>query len=243
VKIQSVLLKTIGFSFLGIIAFLCSKINISFLLGTKKMFLTCTSIFFPLVGSMTGLIVPITFTIVYFTVKQIFGPYMLTFGIPSILATTNWSTEINNKIFNTYQLIIKVVLQIILPLTCIVLFVEHPIGKKVILYPMYWFIPTIIFFYQYTKGTKIFLTALSSTFIAHATGSIMSLYILSIPASTWNALIPVVAIERLVFASGATLVHYVVFTAILPVLNKKYTSSVSNSRKKKLAILQCFSKK
>ena len=71
----------------------------------------------------------------------------------------------------------------------------------------------------------------------------MSLYILSIPASTWNALIPVVAIERLVFASGATLVHYVVFTAILPVLNKKYTSSVSNSRKKKLAILQCFSKK
>jgi hypothetical protein len=243
VKIQSVLLKIIGFSFLGIIAFLCSKINISFLWGTKKMFLTCTSIFFPLVGSMTGLIGPITFTIVYFTVKQIFGPYMLTFGIPSILATTNWSTEINNKISNTYQLIIKVVLQIILPLMCIILFVKHPIGKKAILYPMYWFIPTIIFFYQHVKGTKVFLTALSSTFIAHATGSIMGLYILSIPASTWNALIPVVAIERLVFASGATFVHYVVFEAILPALNKKICFFSQQFSGKKLVILQCFFKK
>jgi len=60
---------------------------------------------------------------------------------------------------------------------------------------------------QLFLGQSFFLVALSSSFIAHAVGSVIWLYSLSMPAEKWIALIPIVAVERFIFAAGSFLVH------------------------------------
>jgi len=46
----------------------------------------------------------------------------------------------------------------------------------------------------------MFLNVLGSTFVAHAVGSTIWLYTIGMNASVWNALIPIVALERLSMA-------------------------------------------
>ena len=55
---------------------------------------------------------------------------------------------------------------------------------------------------------RVFLTSLSSTFIAHAVGSVIWIYADPATPEFWYALIPLVAVERLVMASGMTLAYY-----------------------------------
>ncbi len=51
---------------------------------------------------------------------------------------------------------------------------------------------------------------LASTFIAHSVGSVLWLYTGTMSAAVWMSLIPVVAIERFVFAGGMMVVYYAV---------------------------------
>lgn len=89
---------------------------------------------------------------------------------------------------------------------CIALFWLHPVGRCAALYPLYWVIPIIV---AITRPKSFFLQALSSTFTAHAVGSVLWLYggLLGSPAA-WNALIPIVAFERFGFACMMTAVFY-----------------------------------
>ncbi len=97
-------------------------------------------------------------------------------------------------------------LRVILPLGCMVAFSMHPIGMLAIPYTFYWLIPVVIYF----SGKKsIFLQALATTFIAHAVGSVIWLYFKELPVTVWWNLIPVVAAERLLYASLMTSVYYV----------------------------------
>lgn len=90
-----------------------------------------------------------------------------------------------------------------LPLMCMILFLVHPIGFASWGYPLYWFIPIVISF----SKRSIFLQALLSTFIAHAVGSVICLYTVSTSPVLWWSLMPVVFIERLMFASIMTVVY------------------------------------
>ena len=49
--------------------------------------------------------------------------------------------------------------------------------------------------------------ALASTFIAHAVGSVIWLYTVPMTAAAWIALIPLVACERMLYASGIVIGH------------------------------------
>ena len=49
---------------------------------------------------------------------------------------------------------------------------------------------------------------MSATFIAHAVGSLIWLYTVGMTSLYWNSLIPLVAIERLVFAVGMTTCYF-----------------------------------
>lgn len=186
----------------------CSKLNISFLWGTKHIYLTGASLIFPALGALVALPQTVLLVGAYFLTKVLLGFYSLTFGIPTLLATANWSLSLNKS--SSYKHLIstsKALLQVILPITCMALFAAHPEGLKGFAYALYWLIPVGLFVREYLGKTSVFTTALSSTFIAHAVGSVFGLYAFNIPAATWLALIPVVALERLVFASATTLVY------------------------------------
>ena len=85
------------------------------------------------------------------------------------------------------------------PLIAIILFCMHPVGNQVFYYSWYWFIPMILYWFV---QDSLCARAVSASFIAHAVGSVIWLYVGNISAQTWIALIPLVAVERLLIAAG-----------------------------------------
>ncbi len=102
------------------------------------------------------------------------------------------------------------ILQGVVPLACMALFIAHPIGAQAWVYSLYWLVPTIALLLP----ENLFARSLGSTLTAHSIGSIVWLYAFPTTAAFWLALIPVVAFERLLFASGIS-VSYVAFNTVL----------------------------
>lgn len=90
------------------------------------------------------------------------------------------------------------------------LFWLHPIGSQAWFYALYWLIPLAATFYK----QNILVRSLGTTFTAHSVGSVVFLYAFNLPAEVWVGLIPVVAVERLLFALGISVSYYAVNTAL-----------------------------
>lgn len=103
---------------------------------------------------------------------------------------------------------------LIFPL-CIVLFLLNPIGRQAWLYPMIWLVPFVATFFK----KRLILNSLGATFTAHAVGSTIVLYAFGLTPAIWMALIPVVFIERGVFAIGIWL-SFMTFNIILDRLSQ-----------------------
>lgn len=103
------------------------------------------------------------------------------------------------------------------PILCILAFVVHPIGRGVFYYAlMFWSIPVIAYF----KKDNLFIKSLGATFTAHAVGGAAWIWAFNLPAQVWNNLIPVVVVERLLFATGIA-ASYIVFKYTLSYLSSK----------------------
>ncbi len=100
------------------------------------------------------------------------------------------------------------------PLLAIGLFIFHPaiFGTAAMLFALYWTIPII----AALLPSNLYLRALGATFSQHAMGGVLWLYFVPGFAnpSIWLALIPVVAIERTVFAGGIAVSYKVVDVAV-----------------------------
>lgn len=203
--------------FLVLVSFLLlflfsALLKISFGLGSYKFFFTGINFILPLLGSFFSIFSSMLIIPIFFIFKKITLDGALTLGIPTLVATLNWSNFFNlnnNKIIK--KEFFSFLLNVILPLLAIILFIVHPVGKDAYLYSFYWFIPVIIYFVQKLKNNNsIFLIALASTFLAHAVGSIIWLYSINMSSLQWLSLIPIVAVERLIFACGMS-VNYLLF--------------------------------
>ena len=95
---------------------------------------------------------------------------------------------------------------LLIPAACMVLFVAHPIGGQAFYYSFYWLIPMALYFVP----TTIVSRSLSSTFVAHAIGSVVWLYFRSLGVEVWQLLMPIVIVERLLMAAGMVGIHYVI---------------------------------
>ncbi len=84
-------------------------------------------------------------------------------------------------------------LHVVFPLLAMALFVLSPNGQGAWSYSLYWLIPVGVAFMR----PSLFGRALQSTFVAHAAGSVMWAYLTPLTSTMWLALIPVVAVERL----------------------------------------------
>lgn len=169
--------------------------KISPIIGSKLSFFSLSDAVMPLAGTaglgFASLIVALRMT---YRVGLLGIPLShLFYHLPGFCASAYWATE-------------SKLVRLILPLACMVAFVVHPVGSQAAAYSLYWLIPVALYF---TKRKTVFLESLGSTFIAHGVGSVIWLYMFNIPAATWLALIPVVAVERLFFASTMTVVYTV----------------------------------
>lgn len=110
---------------------------------------------------------------------------------------------------------------------CMALFWMHPEGSAAWIYALYWIIPIGAAFYK----KNLFVRSLGTTFTAHAVGSTVFLYALNLPAEVWMALIPIVAVERLLFASGISVSYYAV-NSLLEAFSSKIDLGFLNIEKK-----------
>ena len=124
----------------------------------------------------------------------------------------------------------KPVYGMLIPGLAILLFLVHPeVGFKS-WYFMLWVIPLVA-----SKFSKnLFAKSITSTFNAHAAGSIIFLYFVnSLNPLIWNMLIPFVIIERIVFSAGIS-TSYIVFKA----LNKAFYKTLNHLNFENLFIVK-----
>ena len=100
----------------------------------------------------------------------------------------------------------------LIPLSCIVLFCLQTSQTAACLYATFWFIAMATLCIPHTN---LFVHCIGSTFTAHAVGSVLWLYFG--PAMTpnmWINLMPLVVLERLLFASGMWISYTLIMVGI-----------------------------
>ena len=104
-----------------------------------------------------------------------------------------------------------------IPLLSILAFNLHPVGRTVWFYSLFWLIPLAVW---PIRSRFLLARALGSTFTAHAVGGAVWIWAFNLPAAVWVSLIPVVALERAIFALGIS-ASYILMNNVL-----SYFSSV-----------------
>jgi hypothetical protein len=181
-----------------------SFFKISYVIGSYSTYFSATNIIMPMVGLCGG---SITAWFVF-----CIGCFLRTWGHGTIfLLAVN---HIPGFFAALYCVNRGFCIRFLVPFTCFLLFVIHPIGRQAVPYAFYWFIPMFLYF---LRPKSIFLNALGSTLVAHAVGSVLWLYFVPMKTALWWGLIPIVAIERLLFALGVVFVHHVI-THLVPIM-------------------------
>lgn len=195
----------------GIIVYTTRCLTLWYIVGSFHLFFSGVSIF----GSLAGLYaLPRTLCIWFFislarffTHTSLASPMQLlsVYHIPTQAAAWYWKIFEKESTFN--KIILLRVIMALIPLVCMGLFIAHPVGRHAASYTLYWLIPVCI---AMIPSPHRWLRALGSTFTAHAIGSVLWIWTHpAMSAAMWLSLIPVVAYERLLFATmiwGASLV-------------------------------------
>ncbi len=120
---------------------------------------------------------------------------------------------------------------LLVPLICIALFIAHPVGRSVWYYSLFWTIPVVAYF----KKDNLFIKSLGATFTAHAVGGAAWIWALSLPAPVWNALIPTVIAERLLFATGISVSYLAIKYALDFLASRKILPAYHDLQKHQLS--------
>ncbi len=108
-------------------------------------------------------------------------------------------------------------LNIIVPILAMIAFVANPIGREVWYFSLFWLIPVAAYFFQ---DKSLIVKSLGATFAAHSVGGALWIWAFSLPKTVWISLIPIVAMERLIFALGIA-ASYLVANNVLNWINSK----------------------
>ncbi|KKW06990.1 MAG: hypothetical protein UY42_C0020G0002 [Parcubacteria group bacterium GW2011_GWA2_49_16] len=194
-----------GFTFLGILAL---QVPLMKLVGSSVSF-TLFDAFAPIagafLGSIPGIIAVLLMQGFHFVTQgmNFSDPATLIRLLPLAMAALYFSR--------------KMPLNVIVPALAIIAFVAHPVGREVWYFSLFWTIPIICYFFQ---ERWLLARALGATFMAHSVGGALWVWFVPIPAAVWVGLIPVVIMERLLFAAGIASTYLVVNNAFA-FLNEK----------------------
>src|SRR3990167_3184909 len=222
IKYQTLSMKKSRICFLIffiVVGYIALQIPVNVLVGAKVKF-TLFDLFSPISGAFLGSSLGI-FAVV---VMQLFNLIIHGFtnidnsSILKLAATLRflpmafgvWFFALSKKKTGNSKLIL------LIPLLSIMIFNLHPVGRTVWFYSLFWFIPLLAW-----PLRQRFLVArsLGSTFTAHAIGGAVWIWAFNLPANVWISLIPVVALERGIFALGIS-ASYLIFNNVLALLSK-----------------------
>ena len=190
--------KVVGSLLVGGLLKFFTPLKLSFIVGSYAAFFSVSNCVVPLIGACAGLPGALAFFLVSICVRSLVSPLaffkLLAFYVPGMVASVSWIEEFRY-------------IRFVVPLVCMLLFVMHPVGGAAWAYSLYWLIPAALYFSQ---KDGVFARSLSSTLVAHAVGSTIWLYADPMTPAVWLGLIPIVAAERLLFASGMAIVYTIV---------------------------------
>jgi hypothetical protein len=168
----------------------CAKLlTVSYIAGSYAAFFSVNNGILPLSGAFLGIIGATCVMLGKGALTLLAGGsfsslHYLAYHVPGLVAAYYWASPSG-------------MVRLGVPLAAMLLFIMHPVGGVAWVYAMYWWIPIIIYASR-THG--IFWQALGSTFAAHAVGSVIWLYTVPMTAAAWIALMPLVVVERGIFA-------------------------------------------
>ena len=186
-------------------------IKVSFILGSHALFFSAVGCITPLSGAfggITGALGLLSTKLLLSVITGSIAGSFFAFHIPGFCAALYWATRSR-------------IVQIAPALLCMALFIIHPVGKHAAIYALFWIIPIAI---SFSKSNSLFARSLGSTFTAHAVGSVIWLYTIPMTCDQWLMLLPVVIVERLLFASGMLLAYHAIQWCLK-------TVSIANSNK------------
>lgn len=203
-KMKTKIIFLILFAILGLI-FL--QIPINFLAGSKVKF-TLFDLFAPVSGAFVG------------TGLGLFA--VLGAQIANIL--THGSVVDKGVIIRLFPTLFAVWFfakkdsrQLLIPAIAIISFNLNPVGRSVWFYSLFWLVPYIVW---PLRERFLIARSLGATMTAHAVGGAVWVWVFNLPASVWISLIPVVIVERFIFALGIS-AHYILFNNIGAYLTEK----------------------
>jgi len=197
----------------GAIFKISSFIKVSFLVGSQMIWFSGVNSVLPLSGAFGGVLgaglVFLMRQLVHLFCFKTVSLSFLAFCIPGFCASLYWAQPSPRlrRASSPIESLFAYILHLLLPIACMALFVAHPVGGQAFMYSFYWLIPVVLYFIPHRS---LFLTALGSTFIAHAVGSVIWCYTVPMTAGMWMALMPIVALERTLFALGMVVAHYAI---------------------------------
>lgn len=123
---------------------------------------------------------------------------------------------------------------LVVPALAIIAFNLHPIGRSVWFYSLFWTIPFIVWPF---RDRFLIARSLGATFTAHAVGGALWIWAFNLPSNIWISLIPVVIMERAIFALGIS-ASYIFFNNFLAILSKWHILTGGFSLDKKYILRQ-----
>ncbi|MDP2632427.1 MAG: hypothetical protein Q8P25_01760 [Candidatus Curtissbacteria bacterium] len=106
---------------------------------------------------------------------------------------------------------------LIIPALSIIAFNLHPVGRSVWFYSLFWVIPFLV--WPFRERFLVF-RSFGSTMTAHAAGGAIWIWAFPTTAAFWTALIPIVIMERSIFALGIS-ASYILTNNVMAYLSSK----------------------
>ncbi len=189
-----------------LLVLLSSHINFSPLLGADNQFFTVFQFFGPIAGGIMGAMVGGLSVLIAqlgnFVVGKEVSLLNLLRVLPMVFAAFYFGSK-SKKV------------RAVAPLVAIGLFLAHPVGREVWFFSLFWTIPLVAALFP----ERLYLRSLGSTFTAHAVGGAIWIWSVPMTPEIYMTLIPIVAVERLLFAAGIS-VSYIAMTTIVDKLDK-----------------------
>ena len=189
-----------------IVGFILLQIPVNNVVGSKVSF-TLFDLFAPIAGGFLGSVVGIV-SVFLMEITNFFFKGASFEAAPII--------RLFPTLFAVYYFARKDMSNIAVAVFAMLIFWAHPEGRQAWFYALFWLIPIGAHFYR----KNLFIRSLGSTFTAHAVGGTLWLWVFGLPASVWISLIPIVIVERILFAAGISL-SYVLMTNVVAYLEGK----------------------
>jgi len=198
IKIFKFDIKSISNNIINIYLNKYKIIKLNLIFGTNGLYFSLSSLYLP----FTGLFLNPYYIFNIFIVKVI---YILLFSKVNFLSLTllylpgfasSLYLSTNSKLYKLF-----------IPILSMILFINNPIFFSVKSYSLYWLIPIFVSIFNIKS---IFLRSLAATFVAHAVGTMISIYSGQLSCNLINQIKLIIFFEKILFAALMSISYYLV---------------------------------